>query len=166
MQRLKSRAVVIAVMVMFALASSGCGTFMHPERKTATPSDKLDGKIVVLDCLWLLVGVIPGVIALAVDFYNDTIYFSEGELSAQAGDTLLLNIWGQAPADSGVTLRLLGRDGRDLGVPAEARSVSGSQLSVPLTLISPRGVELAGARVVLAVDGRPQVGWSLQTRAN
>ena len=85
MQWLRKRALVMVVTVMFALVTFGCGTLKHPERKTAIPSNKLDGNVVLLDCLWLLVGVIPGVIALVVDFNNDTIYYSQGELEAQAG---------------------------------------------------------------------------------
>ena len=85
MQGLRKRVLVMVVTVMFALATFGCGTLKHPERQTATPSNKLDGNVVLLDCLWLLAGVLPGVIALAVDLHNDTIYYSEGELEAQAG---------------------------------------------------------------------------------
>lgn len=166
MKSMKSRALVIAVTLMFALAASGCGTMMHPERKTATQSDKLDPTTVVLDCLWLVVGIIPGVIALGVDACNGALHYSEQELIAQAGDTVSVNICGMAPADSLVTLRLLDRDGRDLCVSAQARALCGSESGVPLALTIPDGIDLSDARIALAVDGRTQVTWLLQPRLN
>ncbi len=165
MNRLKTPSVVIAVTLIFALATSGCGTLMHPERRTAIPSNKIDAKTAVLDCLWLLVGVIPGVVALGVDFYNDTIYYSEDELKAQGGDNVSVNIRGRSPADSLVTLRLLDRDGCDMGISTEVRSCAGSELGTPLTLTIPEGIEIEGAKLILAVEGRPQVTWTLRPGA-
>jgi len=113
MERLTSPVVVVAVAVMFALAVSGCGTLLYPERLEATPSHKLDGKVVLLDCLWLLVGVLPGVIALGVDFYNDTIYLSEDELHTSTDHSVRLGLIGPAPADNLLSLRSIGQEETD-----------------------------------------------------
>ena len=51
----------------------GCGTLMHPERKGQRDGN-IDAGIAILDGLGLLFGIIPGVIAFAVDFSNGTIY--------------------------------------------------------------------------------------------
>lgn len=53
--------------------SSGCGTILYPER-IGQPSGPLDWKVVALNTLGLLLFVVPGVIAFAVDFHNGTIY--------------------------------------------------------------------------------------------
>ena len=52
---------------------TGCGTLLHGERKGQT-GGRLDAGIVILDGLGLLVFLIPGIIAFAVDFSNGTIY--------------------------------------------------------------------------------------------
>ncbi len=61
--------------------TSGCGYLLYPERNGLT-SGKLDSTIILLDGLGLLFGVIPGVIAFAVDITNGNIYLAPGERSA------------------------------------------------------------------------------------
>jgi len=51
----------------------GCGTLMYPERR-GQRGGSIDAGVAVLDGLGLLLGIIPGVIAFAVDFSNGTIY--------------------------------------------------------------------------------------------
>ena len=55
------------------VASGGCGTLLHPERR-GQPAGKLDWGIVALDAVGLLLFFVPGVIAFAVDFTTGTIY--------------------------------------------------------------------------------------------
>ena len=52
---------------------TACGTILYPERK-GQKGGRLDASIVVLDGIGLLLFLIPGVIAYAVDFNNGTIY--------------------------------------------------------------------------------------------
>jgi hypothetical protein len=66
--------------MMFHVTS--CGTLMHPERK-GQKSGRIDAGIAVLDGLGLLLFIIPGVIAFAVDFSNGTIYLPPGGASLQ-----------------------------------------------------------------------------------
>ena len=51
----------------------GCGTLMYPERR-GQREGRIDAGVAILDGLGLLFGIIPGVIAFAVDFSNGTIY--------------------------------------------------------------------------------------------
>jgi hypothetical protein len=51
----------------------GCGTLMYPERR-GQRGGSIDAGVAVLDGIGLLFGIIPGVIAYAVDFSNGTIY--------------------------------------------------------------------------------------------
>jgi len=53
----------------------GCGTILYPERR-GTTGGQVDGGVLVMDCLWLLAGVVPGVVFLIVDFSNGAIYRS------------------------------------------------------------------------------------------
>jgi len=61
------------VIFAFLFQITACGTIMYPERKGQV-SGKIDAGVAVLDGIGLLLFIIPGVIAFAVDFSNGTIY--------------------------------------------------------------------------------------------
>ena len=63
--------VLICAVLIFQLI--GCGTIMYPERK-GQKGGKIDAGVAVLDGIGLLLFIIPGIIAFAVDFNNGTIY--------------------------------------------------------------------------------------------
>ena len=63
----------ILVCAVLVVQLTGCGTIMYPERK-GQKSGKIDAGVAVLDGIGLLLFIIPGVIAFAVDFNNGTIY--------------------------------------------------------------------------------------------
>ncbi len=65
--------------VVLTVQLMGCGTLMYPERK-GQRDGKIDAGVAVLDGIGLLFGIIPGVIAFAVDFSNGTIYLPGGML--------------------------------------------------------------------------------------
>jgi hypothetical protein len=69
------RALVVGVLIFQLLA---CGYFMYPERRGQKPVGRVDPAIAVLDALGLLLFIIPGVIAFAVDITNGTLYFPAG----------------------------------------------------------------------------------------
>jgi hypothetical protein len=162
----RNRVLAAFVLGLILVSSSGCGTLLHPERMDAKPSRELDTRVVILDCLWLFAGIIPGVVALAVDFTTGAAYFSEGEVELSAGDEVSVNIYGKAPADAEVALRLVNADGRDLTRPDRANVVAGEELEDSLSLSVPDGIYASGVRLVLAVDGREQVLWTVQPRSN
>ena len=64
----------IAVVLSLCM-SSGCATLLHPERKGN--ASRVDVGPLVFDILWLAAGILPGVLALTVDFRNGAIYQSE-----------------------------------------------------------------------------------------
>ena len=64
------------ICAVFTLQLMGCGTLMYPERR-GQRGGSLDAGVAVLDGIGLLFGIIPGVIAFAVDFSNGTIYLPE-----------------------------------------------------------------------------------------
>jgi len=63
----------LSLCAVFTLQLMGCGTLMYPERR-GQRGGSLDAGVAVLDGIGLLFGIIPGVIAFAVDFSNGTIY--------------------------------------------------------------------------------------------
>lgn len=51
----------------------GCGTIFYPERR-GQPAGKLDWKVVAFDGIGLVLFLVPGIIAFAVDFATGAIY--------------------------------------------------------------------------------------------
>ena len=76
----KSRALVFLVLAAFVLSTSGCATMMYPDRKPEDASDRVDPKPYLLDCLLIIPGIIPGAVALIIDFSNKKIYYSKQDL--------------------------------------------------------------------------------------
>lgn len=76
--RLASRLIggVLAATLLTQL--SACGSIFYPDRRGQIDG-KVDPAIVVLDALGLLFYVIPGVIALGVDFATGAIYYAPNE---------------------------------------------------------------------------------------
>jgi hypothetical protein len=56
-----------------AVFLASCGTLLYPERR-GQPAGRLDVGVVVLDGIGLLVFLVPGVIAFAVDFSTGAIF--------------------------------------------------------------------------------------------
>lgn len=81
-QRLLASVLVVALMV----TTMSCGTIIYPERR-GQPAGKLDIDIVILDAVGLLILLVPGVIAFAVDFSTGAIYLPPGGKS-KASDLL------------------------------------------------------------------------------
>ena len=63
----------VLICSVFVVQLVGCGTIMYPDRK-GQKSGKIDAGVAVLDGIGLLLFIVPGVIAFAVDFNNGTIY--------------------------------------------------------------------------------------------
>ncbi len=73
-----SRHINYLVVGVLSLTQVACGTLLYPERAGQTQRGLIDTSIVLLDGLGLFFFLIPGVIAFAVDFSNNTIYLPVG----------------------------------------------------------------------------------------
>jgi hypothetical protein len=67
------RTIAAGTLLSLGGSSVGCGYLLHPERR-GLQSGSIDGATMVMDCLWLLAGIVPGVVALVVDFSSGGIY--------------------------------------------------------------------------------------------
>jgi len=63
----------ILVCAVLTVQLAGCGTLLYPERK-GQKAGRIDAGVAILDGIGLFFGIIPGVIAFAIDFNNGTIY--------------------------------------------------------------------------------------------
>jgi hypothetical protein len=59
--------------VFLACQMASCGMLLYPERR-GQPAGRLDAGVVALDAVGLLLFLVPGVVAFAVDFATGTIY--------------------------------------------------------------------------------------------
>ena len=76
-----SRRNFLVATILSTCCSAGCGTIIYPERRGQTKG-MLDPGVVLLDGLGLLLFLIPGVIAFAVDFSTGAIYLPQGAETA------------------------------------------------------------------------------------
>ena len=69
----KVKLICAIVALFFCLQLASCGFVLYPERRGQTHG-RIDPAIAVLDGVGLLLFVIPGIVAFAVDFATGTIY--------------------------------------------------------------------------------------------
>ncbi|WP_299583233.1 hypothetical protein [uncultured Microbulbifer sp.] len=81
MNRNIKRGIVFSGLLTVMINMTACGYFLYPERK-GQGGGRVDPAVVLLDGAALLFGIIPGVVAFAVDITNGTIYLPPGSSSA------------------------------------------------------------------------------------
>jgi hypothetical protein len=76
------RTVAAGTMLTVVTSSVGCGYILYPERR-GNRGGRIDGPTMVMDLLWLIVFLVPGVVALIVDFSSGAIYVGGGHHRAE-----------------------------------------------------------------------------------
>ena len=76
------RVISCMILFFFVVGFVSCGYFLHPERRGQTEGE-IDRDILLLDCALLLIGILPGVVALAVDFSTGAIYLPPKEKNSE-----------------------------------------------------------------------------------
>ena len=87
-----SRLICALTAAVLIVQSVSCGSILYPER-IGQSHGPLDPKVVALDTAGLLLFVVPGAIAFAVDFYNGTIYMPTQEYRGQSPDAIATDQW-------------------------------------------------------------------------
>ena len=85
--RISSRVIGGVVVAALLTQLSACGSIFFPDRRGQIDG-KIDPMIAVLDAVGLLFYVIPGLIALGVDFATGAIYFPPGKTAHIAPEKL------------------------------------------------------------------------------
>ena len=78
LQRSSPKIVCLGLCIVLMVQLAGCGTLMYPERRGQTQG-QIDPGVAVLDALGLLLFIIPGLVAFAVDFGTGAIYLQPGQ---------------------------------------------------------------------------------------
>ena len=71
-----------------AAASAGCGTLMYPERRGQSRTGGIDWTVAGMDAIGLVLFLVPGVIAFAVDYHNGSLFLPVGSASTSGKRTL------------------------------------------------------------------------------
>ena len=84
--------VCIALIIALMIHLAGCGSILYPERRGQT-GGRIDTGIAILDAAWLLVFIIPGVVAFGVDFTTGAIYLPGGTKRASTqGEMVVVKV--------------------------------------------------------------------------
>ncbi|MBN1634997.1 MAG: hypothetical protein JW920_00690 [Deltaproteobacteria bacterium] len=83
MIKTKARKITSILVLIFCIMScASCGYFLYPERRGQTKGE-IDLPVLILDCAGLFFYIIPGVVALAVDFTSGAIYLPGNQKSSE-----------------------------------------------------------------------------------
>ncbi|WP_051327170.1 hypothetical protein [Desulfatibacillum aliphaticivorans] len=91
MQKKRSwkKTIGLLVLVLFLVQTVSCGYFMYPGRRGQT-GGRVDAGVAVMDGLCLLLFIIPGVVAFAVDFSSGAIYIPGSRAEQKNGETTVV----------------------------------------------------------------------------
>ncbi len=157
----KSRIAAIVLTVAVSVAAVQCGYILHPEREGQKGGD-IDVPILIMDCAWLIVGIIPGVIALGVDFYTGCIYKPGTTTKAEPGDSLGLRLQGDAPLPAEVSVTITSSS-RDYETTLFTRSIDkGYSSKAPYIFKLPENLEKGQYELSINVNGMTNAAWPLQ----
>ena len=156
----KTRIFATAAVLVCALVTVQCGFILHPERE-GQAKGKIDVPILLMDCAWLLVGVVPGVIALVVDFYTGCIYEPGGPAAVDTipGARVAFRIRGSAPAEAAVSVTI-GQDGQQVALLFDQKFEKGESLD-EIVLTIPEDLGPGEYELNLAVNGDVSAHWEL-----
>lgn len=83
---LLKKILLTTTLVGYTLSTVGCGVLLYPERQ-GQKGGRIDPTVAILDGVGLLLFLIPGLIALAVDFHQGTIYLPNTSANIDAGES-------------------------------------------------------------------------------
>ncbi|MEO8554522.1 MAG: hypothetical protein ABI678_31315, partial [Kofleriaceae bacterium] len=78
-----TRAIALTTLLTVATSTVGCGYILYPERR-GNNGGTIDGGTLVMDLLWLIPGIVPGVVFLIVDFTSGAMYVGGGRYAMKA----------------------------------------------------------------------------------
>ena len=156
---LRTKAVVLLLLSALGLSSTHCGIILHPER-SGKKGGNVDIVAVILDCCWLLVGIIPGVVALLVDVVTGGLY--GGLRHLHPGDGVGLRFNGPAPATADLAVTLSSPDGT-VRTLASRHVEKGEEVdSAPVNL--PSDIEPGRYGIAISVNGRENARFHVQVQ--
>jgi len=81
---------------VYVLSTTACGVILYPERQ-GQKSGKIDLAVAALDGIGLLIFIVPGLVAFAVDFHQGTIYLPNSRAAIDAGEADFIEVKVEGP---------------------------------------------------------------------
>lgn len=118
---MKTRRSMLAVLTAgTASLLTSCGTILYPDRVNQEERGGIDPVIVGLDAVGLLLFLIPGIIAFAVDFGTGAIYYPQGHKPGDHERTIFEEVKNHRKLNQqGIELMVSKRIGRPVSLDAE-----------------------------------------------
>jgi hypothetical protein len=163
---IKSKLLILFVFALMVFTTFNCGYILYPERR-GNPPGQIDTGSLVMDILWLIPGLIPGAIALAVDFSTGAIYLSGGRkerrhhysfetqpFNVHAGDKIALNLINSIPSDAEVNVTLASKQNQNNTISLLKRKLAKEDRSKDIVIISlPDGLDTGLYNIAVSVNG-------------
>lgn len=160
MKRLmKSKVVAVIVLVAFSVCAVQCGYILYPERKGQS-GGSIDVPVLVMDCLWLIVGIVPGVVALVVDFVTGCIYEPAQNVSVPPGAMFSFRIRDEAPVDARVAVTIRGLETEQSATLLE-REVSKGEIIDEVMFNLPEEFGPGAYELAINVNDRVSAAWTV-----
>ncbi|OGP60760.1 MAG: hypothetical protein A2V67_16050 [Deltaproteobacteria bacterium RBG_13_61_14] len=152
----------MVVLVALMLASVQCGYILHSERR-GTKGGDIDLPILIMDCCWFFVGVIPGALALIIDFTSGCIYEPSGskKVSLRPDSRLSFRLNDPAPADATVAVTLEDPTGLQVKATLMEKNVAQGERIGKVNLALPAGLQPGAYKLALKVNGETSVSWDI-----
>ena len=126
------RSVAAILAVSLVLSTASCAYILKPEQR-GNSQGEIDTTNLVFDILWLIPGLIPGVVALAVDFGNGAIYTGKGKSASYlVPNDGRIDVQLPALAQGAYELRLVDATGQVLAVDSIVSKGSNEHLAIDL----------------------------------
>jgi hypothetical protein len=153
----------MVVLVALLVASVQCGYILHPDRKGQAKGGNLDVGVMVMDCAWLLFWIVPGVIALVVDFSTGCIYQPSGpkKVSLRPDSRLSFRLNDPAPADATVAVTIEDPTGLQVKATLLEKSVAQGERIGTVNLALPAGLARGDYKLTLKINGETSVAWDI-----
>jgi len=166
MKRLfKSRLVAVITLVALLAMTTNCGFILYPERRGQKEGqinlNDLDVVVLVLDILWFIPGIIPGAVALAVDFLTGCIYMPAQNVKVKSKTSFLLRLHQPAPAEATLSLTLEDPSGAEAIATLFEKEVAEGEKVGEVMLRLPDGIASGDYRLAVKVNGETQASWNL-----
>ena len=157
-KHLRTKAAVFLVLSSLALTQTNCGIILHPERSGHTRG-RVDVVTVVLDCVWLLLGIVPGLVALLIDVATGGLYEASLHL-LHPGDPVGVRFHGPAPQAADVAITLHSPDGKVHTLASRHVEKGESMETAPVSL--PDELVPGKYGIAISVNGHENARFHLQ----
>lgn len=158
---LRSRVLVLIALAIVMVSVANCGFILYPERRGAT-GGKIDPAVLIMDCAWLVCFIVPGVIALAVDFATGCIYGGGMAINVEPGQKVDFRLHGAAPVDAKVAVVIESADGKQIVSTILNREVSkGQQMEDLKGLSIPAALAPGEYKLALKINYKTSASWDM-----